>query len=146
MPVVKNEGSAARDFCMLERNILSHFKLALLLLLLSASILLHARLPTPQGEPSTPTPPSKAGLPIAILQMLAALAAILAGTWEYLIGNRDLRQMKAFLAYTKFVSSRQEFSLYRAQLILINYQPSHCCAHRRCGSCVYHLCCSISRR
>jgi len=97
-----NSGSTARDFCMLERNILSHFKLGLLLSLLSSSMLLHARLPSPSTESSTnpPGPPSKtsrADILLAAVQLTAAVAAIIAGVWEYWSGARDLRNMKAFL-------------------------------------------------
>ena len=50
---------------------------------------------------------------MATLQMLAALAAIIAGTWEYWTGNRDLRQMKAFLASSKSVSLELSFACYQ---------------------------------
>lgn len=89
---------------MLERNILSHLKLALLLSLLSSAILLHARLPTPSEDDSGEKPPpsgSKAELPMATLEMVAALAAIAAGVWEYWCGDRDLRNMRAFLVANK---------------------------------------------
>ena len=100
--LIDNTGSTARDFCMLERNILSHLRLALLLSLLSSAILLHARLPTPSDtEEKTPTEGSKASLPIATLEMVAALAAIAAGVWEYWFGERDLRDMRAFLVANK---------------------------------------------
>lgn len=87
---------------MLERNILSHFKLGLLLSLLSSSVLLHARLPAPSDAPSSQSSGrTKAGLPMATLQMVAALAAIAAGSWEYWSGNKDLRNMRAFLVAAK---------------------------------------------
>ncbi|KAK0446817.1 hypothetical protein EV421DRAFT_1901658 [Armillaria borealis] len=41
---IENSGSTARDFCMLERNMLAHIKLALLLSVLSSSLILQARL------------------------------------------------------------------------------------------------------
>lgn len=94
--IVENTGSTARDFCMLERNLLSHFKLALLLSLLSSSLLLHARL-VPNREPS----PSTQGIPLASIEFLAALTAIFGGIWEYYSGYNDLRQTRAFLAATK---------------------------------------------
>lgn len=88
---------------MLERNILSHLKLALLLSLLSSAILLHARLPTPSDSESgeEPLSGSKTGLPMATLEMVAALAVIAAGVWEYWYGERDLRNMRAFLVANK---------------------------------------------
>lgn len=92
---------------MLERNILSHLKLALLLSLLSSSVLLRARLvPSDTGSVPMEGPPSKAGLPMAVVQLAASLAAILAGCWEYYSGYKDLRNMRAFLVATKFVVSR----------------------------------------
>jgi len=88
---------------MLERNILSHLKLALLLSLLSSAILLHARLPSPSDADSgeQPSSGSKAGLPMAALEIVAALAVIAAGVWEYWCGERDLRSMRAFLVADK---------------------------------------------
>lgn len=97
---LENTGSTARDFAMLERNILSHLKLALLLSLLSSSVLLRARLvPDNTTAPTT----SKAGIPIASVQFAASIAAIAAGCWEYHCGYRDLRNMRAFLVATKYV-------------------------------------------
>lgn len=89
---------------MLERNILSHLKLAILLSLLSSAILLHARLPSPSDSDSReeePSSGSKAGLTMATLEMVAALAVIAAGVWEYWCGERDLRNMRAFLVADK---------------------------------------------
>ena len=85
---------------MLERNILSHFKLAVLLALLSSSVLLHARLVPDQGEPRHGH--SNAGIPMAIVQYVAALAAIFAGCWEYKSDYEDLKNMRAFLIAQKY--------------------------------------------
>lgn len=102
--MVENTGSTARDFCMLERNILSHLKLALLLSLLSSSVLLRARLvPEPNDTPQRDDGDSRGGIPLASVQFIASLAAIVAGAWEYHSGYRDLRDMRAFLVATKFV-------------------------------------------
>ncbi|KAI0820308.1 hypothetical protein BC628DRAFT_1413221 [Trametes gibbosa] len=90
-------GSAGRDFAMLERNLLSHLRLAVLLSLLSASLLLHARLPTPSDPGSAQTPPSTTGLVIAIIEVIAAVAAIAAGTWEYWQGYADMCAQRGFL-------------------------------------------------
>jgi len=98
--VIQNNGSAARDYCMLERNILAHIKLALLLSLVSSSILLRARL-VPSEASITPNDMSKAGVPMGTVQMVASLFAIVAGVWEYCVGCRDLRNMRAFLVGTK---------------------------------------------
>ena len=94
---VANTGSAARDFCMLERNLLSHIKLALLLSLLASSLLLQARLVP--GNEQTHT----SGVPLASVEFFAAMAAILAGVWEYYSGCCDLRMSRAFLAAAKFI-------------------------------------------
>ncbi|KAJ7115945.1 hypothetical protein C8R44DRAFT_793719 [Mycena epipterygia] len=96
--MVENKGSAARDFCMLERNLLSHLKLALLLSLLSSSVLLRARL-VPDDTPTKMT--GTTGVVVASLQFTAAIAAILAGVWEYYCGYWDIRNMHAFLVAVK---------------------------------------------
>ncbi|KAF9461212.1 hypothetical protein BDZ94DRAFT_1141336, partial [Collybia nuda] len=96
--MVENMGSNARDFCMLERNLLSHLKLALLLSLLSSSILLRARL-VPDAE-GIPEPQNRNGIPLAVIQIVASIAAIIAGVWEYHSGYKDLRNMRAFLVAT----------------------------------------------
>ncbi|KAL1944900.1 hypothetical protein VTO73DRAFT_2520 [Trametes versicolor] len=71
-------GSAGIDFAMLERNLLSHLRLAVLLSLLSSSLLLHTRLLTPSDPGSAQTPASKTGLATAIIEVIAAVAAIAA--------------------------------------------------------------------
>jgi hypothetical protein len=89
---IENYGSTARDYCMLERNFLSHAKLALLLMLISSSVLLHARLdsPTNPGE-------HKLGIPLAAIEIIAAFVVIGSGLWEYESGIRDMRVRRAFL-------------------------------------------------
>ncbi|KAF9006068.1 hypothetical protein BDQ17DRAFT_1352667 [Cyathus striatus] len=94
--LVENTGSNARDFAMLERNILSHLKLALLLSLLSSSVLLQARL-----VPNEPTHTSSGRIPLATVEFSAALVCIIAGAWEYYSGYWDLRKTRAFLASPK---------------------------------------------
>ena len=98
--IVPNAVSNARDFCMLERNLLSHLKLALLLSLLSSSLLLRVRLvPDPDGPPSHENPNSS--LPLAVVEVAAALAAILGGAWEYQSGCQDVGEMRPFLVAAK---------------------------------------------
>ncbi|KAF8216467.1 hypothetical protein K438DRAFT_1797256 [Mycena galopus ATCC 62051] len=92
--IIANTGSTARDFCMLERNLLSHLKLALMLSLLSSSVLLRARL-VPDSAPTDLS--GTKGIVVASLQFIAALVAIGAGAWEYYCGYWDLRNMHAFL-------------------------------------------------
>ncbi|KAJ4469591.1 hypothetical protein J3R30DRAFT_3384495 [Lentinula aciculospora] len=96
--VIQNTGSTARDFCFLERNILSHLKLALLFSVLSSSLILHARLVPESGEKSNG---SSLSIPLSGLQFAASLLAIVGGLWGYSNGYRDLLDMRAFLAGTK---------------------------------------------
>ncbi|KIJ65629.1 hypothetical protein HYDPIDRAFT_152620 [Hydnomerulius pinastri MD-312] len=95
-------GSVVRDFCMLERNFLAHFKLVLLLMLLSSSALLGIRLPGPPGSDSTQSDSlGKASLPVAVIQFIAALTTIAAAIWEYHTGMKDLLRVRAFFVVTK---------------------------------------------
>lgn len=101
MPKVReNTGSAARDFAMLERNLLSHLRLAMLLMIMASSVLLGARLPSP-SEPTGNTPHSAAQIPLASIQIAAAVAAIGSGIWEYRRGYKDMKDMKGFLLASK---------------------------------------------
>ncbi|OAX43981.1 hypothetical protein K503DRAFT_730503 [Rhizopogon vinicolor AM-OR11-026] len=93
-------GSTVRDFCMLERNFLSHIKLVLLLCVLSSSALLGIRLPGPSGTENSDSLGS-AGLPIGTLQFIAALLTVAAAVWEYHTGLDDLMKVKAFLTSTR---------------------------------------------
>lgn len=96
--LVENIGSTARDYCMLERNILSHLKLALLLSILSSSLLLHARL-----VPDSHDDQKSSSIPLASIEFVAAMACIVAGVWEYYSGYQDLRNSRAFLVGVKCV-------------------------------------------
>jgi len=99
MPLLNEiAGSSVRDFCMLERNYLSHFKLILLLLLLSCSTLLDTRLPAPGDKPGSKERPN---FPISILQFIAAVLTMAAAVWEYHRGVDDLLKVRAFLVGTK---------------------------------------------
>ncbi|RPD64131.1 hypothetical protein L226DRAFT_569608 [Lentinus tigrinus ALCF2SS1-7] len=89
--------SEGRDYAMLERNLLSHLRLAVLLSLLSASLLLNARLPTPSEPGSAHTQPSTMGLVIAIIELGAAVVTIAAGVWEYWQSFADMKAQRGFL-------------------------------------------------
>jgi len=102
--LVENTASNARDFCMLERNFLSHTRLALLFMLLFSSVLLHARLLDPNSTEHGITD-SLSGYPLASVQFVASLVAIAGGLWEYNNGYKDLMDMRAFLVGTKCVLS-----------------------------------------
>lgn len=97
-------GSTVRDFCMLERNFLSHIKVVLLLCILSSSALLGIRLPGPSGTSQSDNLGS-ASLPIGALQFIAALMTIAAAFWEYHVGLEDLMKSRAFLTSTRLVSA-----------------------------------------
>jgi hypothetical protein len=97
---IENNGSTARDFVMQERNMLSHLKLAMLLSVLSTSLLLHSRLsPAMDGQEQ-----STAGVPIACILFAGAILSIVAGTFEYHYGIRDLLKARAFVAKTRSAS------------------------------------------
>ena len=85
---------------MLERNLLSHIRLATLLLLLASSVLLNARIPSPD-EPSGGTSQQAGRIPLASIQLAGALVAIGAGIWEYRRGYKDMRDMRGFLGAAK---------------------------------------------
>jgi len=87
---------------MLERNIISHLRLALLLSLLSSSLLLHARL-VPSTNPNERNDASAIGISLACLQFAAAIASIFAGLWEYYRGFQDMKMARALLGAPKFV-------------------------------------------
>jgi hypothetical protein len=80
MPIVENAGSNARDFCMLERNLLAALKLACLLCLLFASILLRGRLTSDEESPDRQ--PAGAEMSIASLHFAAAVVVIGGGIFE----------------------------------------------------------------
>ncbi|KAG1822187.1 hypothetical protein EV424DRAFT_812402 [Suillus variegatus] len=106
-------GSTVRDFCMLERNFLTHIKLVLLLLLMFASALLGIRLPGPPGTRETESLGSFS-LPLAILQFIAALLTIAAAFWEYHTGLDDLIKVRAF-----FVVNRLHHIMMAAVIFII---------------------------
>jgi hypothetical protein len=96
--LLENQGSTARDHCMLERNFLSYAKLGLFLMLLSSSVLLKARLPGPDRPKDHEEHPNYGlGVPLATIQFVAALIVIGAGCWGYESGIRDMRARRAFL-------------------------------------------------
>lgn len=100
LTVVRNEGSAARDFCMLERNFLSHLKLALLLSLLSSSFLLNTRLfPNPSGHGGFNY--EAWGLPSSVVLYAAGIITIIGGGWEFYGGHKDFQAERAFLSAPK---------------------------------------------
>lgn len=114
--IVENNGSTARDYAMMERNLLSHMKLAVLLSLLASSVLLRARL-VPQEDRNKET----GGIPMAIIEFAAALLCIIAGGWEYWQNYHDLRNQRAFLTSPKCVApalvKASELKKYQGSMI-----------------------------
>lgn len=80
---------------MLERNILSHLKLGLLLSVLSSSLLLQARL-----VPQSPYQ-SSGSMAVACIEFAAGVLCFAAGAWEYYNGYQDLKQVRAFMVGVK---------------------------------------------
>ncbi|KAI0078704.1 hypothetical protein K474DRAFT_1706269 [Panus rudis PR-1116 ss-1] len=95
--LLKIRGSDARDYAMLERNLLTHLRFATVLILLAASVVLNVRLPQTSG----PAPVLAPGVALASLHVAAALICIVAGIWEYQRSFKEIRDMKAFLSATK---------------------------------------------
>jgi hypothetical protein len=89
------QGSQRSDPWLRVKHSTLPLQLALLLSLISSSVLLHARLVPGELESDASLVPrveiSKAGIPMASVQMVASLVAIGAGAWEYYCGIRDLR-------------------------------------------------------
>lgn len=104
MSVCQNRGSTARDYAMLERNILAHFKLALLLSLLSSSLIVNARFPGIDNPSNYHKPLQSASFPLAVMLFIAAIGTLIAGGWEYISNCADMQDEKAFLAASKSVS------------------------------------------
>lgn len=85
---------------MLERNLLSHIKLALLLFLLSSSFLLQTRL-FPSHSDQGGFDYERFGLPLSILLYTAAFLTMIGGIWEFFSGHADFRTERAFLSAPK---------------------------------------------
>jgi hypothetical protein len=100
--LVENTGSAARDFCMLERNLLAALKLACVLCLLFASVLLRGRLAI-DAAPGSRDGGGDASVALASVHYVAALAVLAGGAHEYHAGVRDLRGARAFFRSDRFV-------------------------------------------
>jgi hypothetical protein len=100
--LVENTGSAARDFCMLERNLLAALKLACVLCLLFASVLLRGRLAI-DAAPGSRDGGGDASVALASVHYVAALAVLAGAAHEYHAGVRDLRGARAFFRADRFV-------------------------------------------
>ncbi|ELU43886.1 hypothetical protein AG1IA_02076 [Rhizoctonia solani AG-1 IA] len=92
---VPNTGSTARDYCTIERTLLSFSRLGLVLFVLSASLLLKARLPGP--EDNNDETGGEAALPLASVFLVASILAIISGWMGYESDLRGLREERAFV-------------------------------------------------
>ncbi|KAG8798408.1 hypothetical protein FRB91_008115 [Serendipita sp. 411] len=111
--LVDNVGSEARDFCAIERTYLSHMRLGVLLSLLSASLLLNARLPDPKGHSAQATVPGYS-IPLASLYFVASLCGLAAGIHNYERLWKGLKDGAAFVQ-----SSRKHTAVMSSISLLI---------------------------
>lgn len=102
------EGSSPRDFCMLERNFLSHVRLALLLALFASAVLLEVRLPLNSSDKEDEDHRSDGNradvVSLASVGIGAAVLVILAGYGEYELGFRDIRNLHPTFHSSKYVT------------------------------------------
>ncbi|KIM21732.1 hypothetical protein M408DRAFT_47848, partial [Serendipita vermifera MAFF 305830] len=92
---VDNVGSEARDFCAIERTYLSHIRLGLLLSLLSAAILLNARLPDPTTESNPSIHPYT--ITLGSLYFVASILGLGAALFNYEKLWKGLKDGAAFV-------------------------------------------------
>ena len=86
----------------IERTYLSHLRLGVVLALLSASILLNARLPDPNGDRDPSNSPSQLhGLGFGSVYFVAALAALFGGLINYDKLWSDMKNGRAFVQSPK---------------------------------------------
>lgn len=96
-PLYENTGSTARDYLMLERNLLTHLKLALLLSIVAASVILKAKL-VPSTEDASQTEGERPQwLALASFEFAAALFTIGAALWQYYDASDDMRTARPFM-------------------------------------------------
>jgi len=95
-PAVKNIGSAARDYCALERTFLAHLRLGLVLLALFTSLILNARFPR-TGKKRAPQDREGLAVPLGTLYFGSTLMALAMGLLWYEHGYRGLRSGRAFI-------------------------------------------------
>ena len=112
------EGSSPRDFCMLERNFLSHLRLALLLALFAAAVLLEVRLPlgSSDGKEDRSDGNWTDVVVLACVGLGAAVLVILAGYGEYELGFRDIRSLHPTLQSSKYATVPYQ-SVHRLQVM-----------------------------
>lgn len=101
---VPNTGSAARDYCTIERTLLSFSRLGLVLLLLSASLLLKARLPDPDDGSDDDTS-GAASLPLGSIYAVVSILAIISGWLGYESDLKGLLEERGFVGGFQFTEA-----------------------------------------
>ncbi|KAL1659087.1 hypothetical protein GGF50DRAFT_131293 [Schizophyllum commune] len=96
-PLYENTGSTARDYLMLERNLLTHLKLALLLSIVASSVLLKAKIVPSEGDGFTEGGRRSGWLALASFEFAAALFTIGAAVWQYFDASEDMRRARPFM-------------------------------------------------
>ncbi|PVF98899.1 hypothetical protein CPB86DRAFT_784345 [Serendipita vermifera] len=94
---VDNVGSEARDFCAIERTYLSHIRLGMLLSLLSAALMLNARLPTPGQDPSHHQDAPLYTIPLASAYLAASICGLSVACYNYERLWKGLKDGAAFV-------------------------------------------------
>ncbi|KAG8684330.1 hypothetical protein FRC09_015458 [Ceratobasidium sp. 395] len=93
---VPNVGSTARDHCTTERTLLAYTRLGLILFILSSSLLLKARIPTPDDD-GRDDPDNLVTFPLGIVYSMAAIIVLLAGWMGYESDLKGLLSERAFV-------------------------------------------------
>ncbi|KAL1747604.1 hypothetical protein HDZ31DRAFT_61081 [Schizophyllum fasciatum] len=97
-PVYENTGSTARDYLMLERNLLTHLKLALLLSIVASSVILKAKLvPSVAADGAQTGGRKPEWMALASFEFAAALLTIGAAVWQYFDASNDMRDARPFM-------------------------------------------------
>jgi len=94
--IVPNIGSAARDYCTIERTLLSYARLGLILFVLSASLLLQARIPDPEDE-NPAEPDDLETFPLGVVYFAASILALGAGWIGYESDLKGLLEERGFV-------------------------------------------------
>ncbi|QRW00126.1 transmembrane protein [Ceratobasidium sp. AG-Ba] len=100
--LVPNTGSAARDYCTIERTLLSFTRLGLVLFMLSTSLLLKARIPNPDDSTDSGNSGSPASFPLGTIYTAASILAIVAGWLGYESDLKGLLEERGFVGGFKF--------------------------------------------
>jgi hypothetical protein len=98
---IVNSASVARDYAMLERNILAHVKLALLLSLSSTALVLHIQLPAQIAETPDVTKLQNTSFPLSIVLFIAGVITVFIGCGDYISNYIDMMSDNAFLVASK---------------------------------------------